>query len=284
MPRPLSALTTFIRSLPADVSVADVIAQAKAKGFETSESNVSRVRRMAGAKPASKNVAKKAARPKKPAAKKATAPTKPAAPGTAKSAGVSKSEFIRLHPSLTTAEVMAAGKSQGLSFTSSLVYAVRGKKGGKVTPKKTATASKVATARVAAPKKPATMSKSDFIRQYPSLSANEIAAKAKAEGVKLDPARGYKVRGYDKKAKAKKRAAARKAAQPPIALVTAPVTETKPPAASKVALIPTGARSRTPGGARIEDLLKAAAATLGFERALEVIRAEQARLMAVLGA
>jgi hypothetical protein len=37
---PPTALTTFIRSLPKDIPVAEVIAKAKAEGHETSESNV----------------------------------------------------------------------------------------------------------------------------------------------------------------------------------------------------------------------------------------------------
>jgi hypothetical protein len=130
MARPISALTTLIRALPKDLPVADVIAKAKAAGHETSESNVSRVRKMAGSKPASlpRPTAKKAARPSKAASSKpAAGPRKTAAPGTAKSAGVSKSAFIRLHPNLSTADVIAKGKAAGLKFTSSLVYMVRGR-------------------------------------------------------------------------------------------------------------------------------------------------------------
>ncbi len=51
-----------------------------------------------------------------------------------------------------------------------------------------------------------TQSKSDFIRSQPStLSAAEVVAKAKAEGIKIDPALVYKVRGRTgAKRKAKK--------------------------------------------------------------------------------
>lgn len=331
MPRPRSALTKLILSLPADLPVADVMAKAKEKGMVTSEQNVSRVRKMATAKPAN-TVAKKAKTPPKTAGKKVAkkAASKPTA--------LSKSDFIRRQPStLSAKDVVAAGKKAGLSFTDSLVYMVRGKQTGKGQAKKLApksppskpaankadfvrkfptlspkdvvakgkaegitfnehyvynvrakrrtpakgkqaakkvAASKVLTAKTTPAKTSVTMSKSDYVRKFPSLSAKDLAAKAKAEGLKIEPVLVYKVRGYDKKAKAKKRAAAKKPAITPA--VVKPVTVAKP--AAPVA-------SRAPAGtARIEDLLRAAASALGFGRALEVIREEQARLMAVLGA
>ena len=48
MARPRSALTTFILSLPHNVPVADVIAQARVKGLEASERSVYRVRQVFG--------------------------------------------------------------------------------------------------------------------------------------------------------------------------------------------------------------------------------------------
>ena len=381
MPRPPSALTKFIRSLPADLPVKEVIEKAKAKGFETSDDNVARVRKMASAK----MVKKTASKSKKPAAQHTAKKT------ANKPAPLSKSDFIRQQPaSMSAADVLAAGKKAGLTFTSTLVYMVRGKQTGKGKAKKSATnkadfvrryptlspkdvvargkvegikfnehyvynvraknkptgkriapktapskatpsktpsttskaafvrqhadlapkaivelakaqglklevltvynvrsadqkaakrraASKKATApTTASGRKPATMSKADFIRRYPKLSAAQLVEKAKAEGIKLDANHVYTVRGYDKRAKVKKRAAKKLAVKPAIIpAVVKPVTVPKPPVAPK----PTAA-----GSARIEDLLRAGAATLGFDRALEVIRAEQARLMAVLGA
>ena len=59
MPRPRSPLTTFILSLPRDLPVSEVIDQARAKGFDTDEKNVSRVRGMASTKPAKKTASKR---------------------------------------------------------------------------------------------------------------------------------------------------------------------------------------------------------------------------------
>lgn len=50
MARPRSALSKFVLSLPRDLSVKEVIAEAKAKGMKTSENNVYRIRRLVRAK------------------------------------------------------------------------------------------------------------------------------------------------------------------------------------------------------------------------------------------
>jgi hypothetical protein len=309
MARPPSPLTTFIRSLPLDLPVKEVIEQAKAAGHETSESNVSRVRAdMAKAtpkKPASKpaSTSKKAASPKKAASSKnVPAPEETAAPGTAKSAGVSKSEFIRFHPSLSAAEVIAAGKDQGLTFTSSLVYAVRGAQDGKKTTAKKTSAKKTsakktssAPSKKATPKTKATASKTtasskktstpktgeskaDFVRANRSLSANEIAAKAKAEGLTLDANYVYKVRGAAKAA-AKQRRVAKKAASTPVVAKTSATSKSIP------APKPVASNGTRPSGSAssVEDLLRAAAAELGLGRAMEILAGERARVRAVMG-
>ena len=211
-----------------------------------------------------------------------------ASPGTAKSAGVSKSEFIRMHPGLSVAEVVAAGKDQGLSFSTTLVYAVRGetksppsKKGtakrtsAKTSDKKTSTIAKTATL-----KKPG-VNKADFVRQNPSLSANEVAAKAKAGGITLDANYVYKVRGADKAATKKKRAAKK------LAKTATPVVTKKPTATPKKAAStskpPVASNGTRLSGSSVEDLLKAAAAELGLGRALEILAGERARVRAVIG-
>jgi len=315
MARPPSPLTTFIRSLPADLPVKDVIAQAKAAGHETSESNVSRVRAdMAKAtpkKPAStskERALKKAASRRKAASKEAApkkAPKEPMAPGTAKSAGVSKSAFIRLHPSLSAAEVIAAGKDQGLTFTSSLVYAVRGAQDGKKTtakktapkktsatktgakktstassktapPKKTATSAKTASTKTATSTKPAE-TKADFVRARAHLSPKEIVEDAKSQGVKLDPSYVYGVRGYDQVKASKKQSASKKNATTTASKKATPPTSTSSKTTTSNGTRPTGSASS------VEELLRAVAAEIGLGRATEILAGERARVRAVMG-
>ena len=196
MARPPSDLTKFIRALPKNLPVAEVIAKAKAAGHATTEAYVARIRTGGAAtapkkgrsKPASKRAGRKAARPKKAApAKTVASPEATTTPGTAKSAGVSKSEFIRLHPSLSTAEVIAAGKDQGLTFTSSLVYAVRGKASGDgATGKRTSAAKKPATTK---PSAPAPTSKAS----RPSGSASSVEDLLKAVAAELGLGRAIEI-------------------------------------------------------------------------------------------
>jgi len=280
MARPPSPLTKFIRSLPVDLPVKDALVQAKAAGHETSESNVSRVRAdMVKATPKKAGSKRGASPTKKAASKNVPSPKDTEAQGTAKSAGVSKSEFIRLHPSLTTAEVIAAGKDQGLSFTSSLVYAVRGAKAGKAatkkpTPKKTP-ASKTSAARQATASKDAAPSKSEFIRDLPlTLSAKDVVAQAKAAGIKFDDTYVYKIR----------RAAEKKGAGKPVvnkmASKKAVATSKETPAPK-----PVGTNGSRPSGSAssVEDLLRAVAAELGLGRAMEILEGERARVRRVIG-
>ena len=105
MARPRSALTTFILSLPHDLPIKEVIAQAKAKGMKATESNVYRVRRLFKAK-AGKGAAPKT---KTPSAKPtASAPTT----ATSSKAPQSKVGFIRSLPtSMPVAEVVARAKA-----------------------------------------------------------------------------------------------------------------------------------------------------------------------------
>ena len=309
MPRPVSDLTKFIRSLATDTPVAEVIAKAREKGFETSESNVSRVRsEMAKAKIATKEAAVNT--PKKSASKKSvkktassksvTATKEPASPGTAKSAGVSKSDFIRMHPGLSVAELMAAGKDQGLTFTSSLVYMVRGRQDGKASPKKTTPKKPAAKEASAAPKKTATKktvvakktstaskppakkvpetteSKADFVRARAHLSPREIVEDAKAQRIAFDASYVYKVRGYDKATANKQaRTSKKSAASAPVKVPM--VTKTINPKP-----VP-GNATRPSVTTSIEELLKAAAAELGLARAIEILQGERARVRAVLG-
>lgn len=64
----------------------------------------------------------------------------------------SKSHFIRQYPSLSTAEIIAAGKKAGMTISSSLVYMVR----GRAAKSKKAVAKKTMAATGAAPRSTST--------------------------------------------------------------------------------------------------------------------------------
>ena len=199
---------------------------------------------------------------------------------------LNKSEFIRSQPeSLTAAEIVAKAKEAGIKLSGNLVYMVRGANGSakKTVAKKSAPAKKTTaktSAKKTAPKseapKKAGESKADFVRATPSLSANEVAAKAKAEGITLDANYVYSVRGQDKAAAKKKRAAKKLAASTPMVTKT---SATSKPTAPK----PPTSNGTRPSGSSVEDLLKAAAAELGLGRALEILQGERARVRAVIG-
>ena len=186
---------------------------------------------------------------------------------------------------------MAKAKEAGIKLSGNLVYMVRGANGSAkktvakkaAPPKKSAPAKKTAaktSAKQTAPKsaapKKAGESKADFVRATPSLSANEVAAKAKAEGITLDANYVYSVRGQDKAAAKKKRAAKKLAASTPMVTKT---SATSKPTAPK----PPTSNGTRPSGSSVEDLLKAAAAELGLGRALEILQGERARVRAVIG-
>ncbi len=196
---------------------------------------------------------------------------------------LNKSDFIRQHPDLSAADVIAKGKDAGIEFTSSLVYMVRGRQDGKKgaakalsSPKKAASkpAKKSAAKRTSPASKPTTpktTSKADFVRQRAHLSPKEIVADAKAAGLKLDAPYVYKVRGYDKATASKKARASKKSASKPAA-VTKPST-------SKT----TTSNGTHRAGTTVEDLLRAVAAELGLGRAIEILQGERARVRAVMG-
>jgi len=164
------------------------------------------------------------------------------------------------------------------------------------------------------------LTKSDYIRQQPAtLSAAEVVAKAKAEGIRFAPVLVYKVRGRAKaKGKAKKTAAPAK---------TSPSTKAPKSKAAFVRGLPAStpakevvARAKAAGiklgvsyvynvrgaakmrakkrqraarsGASVprpittmssaESLLKAVAAEIGLGPAIEILSGERARVMAVI--
>jgi hypothetical protein len=174
----------------------------------------------------------------------------------AKKTTLSKSDFIRQHASLSTADVIAKAKAAGLKVSSSLVYMVRGRAGAKkAVAKKTSTATKKATAQT-----PVTVSKADFVRARSHLSPKEIVEDAKSGGVKFDVSYVYRVRGYDKTA-GRKKVAAKQTSKPAVASGSGPsITRTS----------------------SAEDLLKAVAAEIGLGRAIELLQGERARVHSIL--
>jgi hypothetical protein len=166
-----------------------------------------------------------------------------------------KADFIRSQPATLSADdVVTKAKSAGLTIDRNLVYKVRGRLRSNGRSKKASTT----TSGIA--KRPQ-QSKADFVRANRNLSPKEVAAKAKAAGIKLDVSYVYNVRGYDKSA-GKKRATAKKTTSTPIAT--------------------NGTRSFSSVSTKAEALLKAVAAELGLGRAIEILVGERALVRAVI--
>jgi hypothetical protein len=148
---------------------------------------------------------------------------------------LSKSDFIRAQPAtLSVAEVIAKGKAEGIKFGSSLVYMVR-RPAKKKKPAKTAAVAPATKPASSTASKSNLPSKSEFIRSQPgSLSAAEVVAKGKEEGIIFSESLVYKSRG---RSKAKKSAAK---------LVAAPVTNSRSKTpAPKSAAVKTPARTKS---------------------------------------
>ncbi len=160
-----------------------------------------------------------------------------------------------------------------------------------------------------------TQSKSDFIRAQPAtLSAAEVVAKAKAEGIKLDRVLVYKVRirqkggSTAKKTSGPKKGGASKAGFVRSLPATTPAKEVvakakalgmslsvnyvynirgaaKTGAKNRRAAAREGASVARPiaGSSAAESLLKALAAEIGLGRAIEILTGERARVRAVIG-
>jgi hypothetical protein len=163
---------------------------------------------------------------------------------------ISKSDFIRNQPNtMSAAEVVAKAKDAGMTIRPGLIYEVR-----RAAKAKRGVAKKV-TKKATKP----VQSKAAFVRANRSLSPQEIVAKAKTEGIKLDVGYVYNVRGADKAARKKKRAAA------------------KSPTVSTVAS--TGSWSVSQ---HAETLLRAVAAEIGLGQAIELLHAERTRVHSLL--
>jgi hypothetical protein len=207
---------------------------------------------------------------------KASKPSKAPARATAKAAKpVNKSKFVRAQPmSMTAKEIVAKAKAQGFSMREDYVYKIRFKAKAKAakSAKKTATskaaASSSATATgVSMPSStvtsapPAKVNKSAFIRSQPaSMTANEVVAAGKAQGIKLTPPQVYVARAYANKKKAGKRGPGR------------PRKNAAPAAV---------ATNATASG--VEGLLRAAAAEIGLSRSMAILSEQRDAVRAVLG-
>src|ERR1700742_2445700 len=96
--------SAFIRSLPADMPAADVVAKAKAANLKLTPAFVYAIR-------------------SKSRKKSSSGPKRGPKPATGKP---SASEFVRSQPgSMKASEVVAAGAKQGIKFSTNLVYAIR---------------------------------------------------------------------------------------------------------------------------------------------------------------
>jgi hypothetical protein len=174
-----------------------------------------------------------------------------------KKSTVNKSDFIREHPSLSTAEVVAKGKAAGIKFSTQLVYHVRG---GSKAKKRAAKKGTTAQPSAAPTKAVRTESKADFVRSRSHLSPREIVEDAKIAGLTLNVRYIYNVRKAAKAATKQKRVV-------------------KPTPAAKTTLT-NGFRS--PASSSAEALLRAVAAEVGLGRAIQLLEAERARVHAIL--
>ena len=117
---------------------------------------------------------------------------------------MTKSDFIRKFSVTTPAsEIVTKAKGANLKLTPSFVYAIRAmdkkRKGGKAA--KAAAAPSNGAPSSAAPSTRRTVNKSAFVRSLPAeMSAADVIAKGKTEGIKLTAAQVYTVRANAKRA------------------------------------------------------------------------------------
>jgi hypothetical protein len=259
--KPAPNKSAFIRSQPPTMTTAEVVRLAKDAGIKVNEHYVSKIRsaaNAAGKKPSKAPTAKKASVTK-------TAPaTKPSA---SKADTFSTSEFVLARPHLSPKEIVEDARDYGMKLTAKHVYNARGYDAarsvdrGKVAPKNLAVATKPAPSTTNA----TTMTKAAFIRSHLGSSVKEVMAQAKAAGIYLTENHVSAVRSQERAKRGQKRVAT---ARPVVQKPVVPVTVT-----------------HASGGtsARVEDLLKAAAAELGLGRAIEILQGERARVRAVIG-
>jgi hypothetical protein len=158
---------------------------------------------------------------------------------------------------MSAAEIVQKGKAAEIPLSTHYVHKVRAQAKAKAKPNKVSKSGKSTKSRTSNK----TTSKAAFVRANARLSPQEIVAKAKAAGIKLETNYVYNVRGADRTARKKRRTAAK--------VTTSATTSAN------------GARPSV--NANAENLLKAVAAEIGLGNAIEILSAERARLAAVIG-
>jgi hypothetical protein len=157
---------------------------------------------------------------------------------------------------MSAAEIVQKGKAAEIPLSTHYVHKVRAQAKAKAKPNKVSKSGKSTKSR----NSNKATSKAAFVRANARLSPQEIVAKAKAAGIKLETSYVYNVRGADRTARKRRR--------------TAAVTTSTTTSAN-------GARPSV--NANAENLLKAVAAEIGLGNAIEILSAERARLAAVIG-
>lgn len=143
---------------------------------------------------------------------------------------------------LPAAKVVEKGKAVGITLTAQQIYKIRSQANARKV-------SKAAKPAAKGKRKAGKLSASDFIRKYPSKSANDIVELGKKQGLRFTISSVYQCRSYDKKRKGGSKK-----------------TKGKP-----------GPKRKTPvfqvfsGGGGSEAELKKAALAVGFPRALKVV-------------
>jgi hypothetical protein len=195
----------------------------------------------------------------------------PSTKNKSKTAPVNKSKFVKAQPSsMSASEVVAAAKAQGITLRDKYVYNVRAKakvKAVKSAPKTQAvsTVASAPTSVKATSTPPATntakkVNKSAFVRSLPtSMTAKEVVAKAKAQGITLSVPLVYIARRKTKPAAAKRSLG-------------------RPRKNSAAAVAVSGVES-----SGVENLLRAAAAEIGLSRAMAILSEQRDAVRAVLG-
>ena len=173
---------------------------------------------------------------------------------------ISKSDFIRKQPnSMSAADVVKKAKAEGIKFATQLVYNVRNAKKTARKSVRRQASSPTATASTSKP----VQSKAAFVRSLPpTMSAKDVVAEAKRQGIKIAERYVYWARssGTGLAKTTATREAARRSSPRQATAITRPVT--------------------TPS--KVEDLLRAVAAEIGLGRAIELLEAERARVHAMM--
>lgn len=180
------------------------------------------------------------------------------------------SKFILSLPStLSGSQVVERAQAKGMKTSRANVSRVRGLYGAKTVGTSAASTNAASKATATMPttaSRAKALNKSDFIRALPArMSAAEVIAKAKAEGIEIGSSLVYMVRSRSSR-KAKKGATKIATSGPATVNGTASLV----------------ASAAQPSSSAAEDLLRAVAAELGLGRAVEILAGERARVQSIL--